>query len=300
MSFSSPYFTLPKFTYFRPKSVGEAVNLLQKYGDDARLMAGGVGLINMLKERLMDPKALIDLKGIPELHKIEYSESKGLLVGATVTLNEILANRQLKKIYPALWESISVLSDNNLRNRSTLVGDLCEATPWVDSPPSLIAYQSSVIITGPSGTRTLPVESFVRGMAQLDLKNDELVTAVSIPKPGKDSRGRYYKFAKGTEFGLVNLAVVASGYEHGIPRNTRFVYGGIADTPVVATGITEAFRRGVTGDSVAHASEIIKESLLWVRNSAQPLEDNLASAEYRKHLMEVVTLQALREVLGVR
>ena len=298
MSFSSPYFTLPRFMYIRPKSVSEALSLLEKHGEDARVMAGGVGVINMLKERLMDPKIIIDLKGIPELHHMSNGNGE-LKIGATTTLNELLRNDVVKNSYPALWEAISLLSDHNLRNRSTLVGDICEGMPWVDSPPPLIAYGAKLEIVGPRGRRITPVEGFIKGMAQVALASNEIVTAVTVPAPPSDSRGRYYKFSKGSEFGLVNLAMVASGYESGYPKEVRLVYGGISDTPIVADGVTEIFRN-LPSSRRDSPSEIINSALKWVTGSVQPMDDNLASAEYRKNLVEVMTAQALREALGRR
>ncbi len=285
---SSPYFTLPPFRYERPSTLREALGILKQNGEDARVMAGGVGLLNFMKERLVEAKVVVDIKGIPELRRLKYDGR--LEVGATVTLTELLDYPPLKRRYFALYEAVRGLSDSNLRNRSTLVGDLCEAIPWVDSPPPLIAFGATVNIAGPEGARSVPVESFVRGMAQVDLAPDEVVTSVSVPAPPPDSKSRYYKFARGREFGIVNLAVLASGI--GSKRTLRLVYGGIGATPVRAREAEDAFVKG------GPVSEAVQDVLAAVRRTVEPQSDGLGSAEYRMHLIEVMTARALRDVVG--
>jgi Aerobic-type carbon monoxide dehydrogenase, middle subunit CoxM/CutM homologs len=268
LSFGSPYFTLPKFKYVRPKSIEEALEYLKDNGEDARVMAGGVGLLNFMKERLVEPKLVIDLKGIPELHKIEYNGR--LIIGATTTLNEILSFPKLRDEYNALYEAISVLSDHNLRNRSTLAGDLCEALPWVDSPPPLIAYDAMVNIIGSKGSRSVKVKDFIKGMAQVDLAPDEIVTSIELPEAA-EKRGRFYKFAKGSEFSIASLAIV---FDASI-NELRLVFGGVSDIPYYPEELSEMFSKAYS------AGDYISNSISYIRKNFTPLDDSLASSEYR-------------------
>jgi CO/xanthine dehydrogenase FAD-binding subunit len=284
LSFGSPYFTLPKFKYVRPKSIEEALEYLKDNGEDARVMAGGVGLLNFMKERLVEPKLVIDLKGIPELHKIEYNGR--LIIGATTTLNEILSFPKLRDEYNALYEAISVLSDHNLRNRSTLAGDLCEALPWVDSPPPLIAYDAMVNIIGSKGSRSVKVKDFIKGMAQVDLAPDEIVTSIELPEAA-EKRGRFYKFAKGSEFSIASLAIV---FDASI-NELRLVFGGVSDIPYYPEELSEMFSKAYS------AGDYISNAISYIRKNFTPLDDSLASSEYRLNIMETLLVKGVREVI---
>ncbi len=284
MSFGSPYFTLPKFKYFKPKSIEEALEYLRDNGEDARVMAGGVGLLNFMKERLVEPKVVIDLKGIPELRKIEYNGR--LIIGATATLNETLSFPKVKEEYTALYEAISVLSDHNLRNRSTLVGDLCEALPWIDSPPPLIAYDATVRIIGSKGSRSVSVKDFIKGMAQVDLDPDEIVTAIELPDAGK-KRGKFYKFARGSEFSIASLAIV---YDPSVNR-LKMVFGGVSEMPYCPEELSEMFAKAYS------TADYISMAISYLRKNFTPLDDSLASSEYRLNIMERLLVQGVREVV---
>lgn len=284
LSFGSPYFTLPKFKYLRPKSIEEALELLRENGEDARVMAGGVGLLNFMKERLVEPKVVIDLKGIPELHNIEYNGR--LIIGATVTLNETLSFPKVKSNYPALYEAISMLSDHNLRNRSTLVGDLCEALPWIDSPPPLIAYDASVNIRGSKGSRNVMVKDFIKGMAQIDLAPDEIVTSVELPD-AYNTKGKFYKFAKGSEFSIASLAIVYA------PRNKKikFVFGGVSELPYYSEELSDMFSKAYS------VADYLSSAISYLRKNFTPLDDSLASSEYRLNIMERLMVQGVKQVV---
>ncbi|MEM0118388.1 MAG: xanthine dehydrogenase family protein subunit M [Conexivisphaerales archaeon] len=284
MSFGSPYFTLPKFRYLRPKTLNEAIEILSSYGDDARVMAGGIGLLNFMKERLVEPKVVVDLKGIPELRRLEYNGY--LHVGATVTMNELLGFSQLKKEYRGLYEAISVLSDHNLRNRSTIVGDMCEALPWVDSPPPLIAYDASVMIKGKGGERKVMVRDFIKGMAQVDLSNDEIVTAIEVPE-AKKKEGRFYKFSRGSEFAIASLAIV---YDRS-KSSLKMVFGAVSETPFYPEELSETFSRSQSSE------EFLNRSISYLRRNFTPMEDSLASSSYRLNVMEKLMVQGLKDVL---
>ncbi|MEM3186355.1 MAG: xanthine dehydrogenase family protein subunit M [Conexivisphaerales archaeon] len=290
MSFGSPYFTLPRFRYEKPDTLEKALSILQENRDDARILAGGVGLLNLMKERLVEAKVLVDIKGIKELHKLEYKKGQGLTIGSTVTLNEILEHPILKQRYTALYQAISTLSDNNLRNRSTLVGDLCEALPWIDSPAPLIAFDASVNITGPEGYRSVKVESFIKGMAEVDLAPVEIVTSITLPEQTDTSRSIYLKFARGTEFGLVNLAVVASNLKKYVDRSVRIVYSAIDTKPVRALEAESVFKEDLP------PRDMISRAVEKIRDTIEPMSDNLASGQYRKHLMQVMTYEALTRI----
>jgi len=288
MSFGSPYTTLPDFEYHKPTSLEEVLGLLRQYGDEAKLMGGGVGLIAFMKERLMSPGHVIDVKEVKELKVLENSPGKGLSIGAAVTLSELLEGGVLKKDYTVLHEALAKVADPMIRLRATLVGNLCEAIPWVDSPPALIALDATVSIAGPDGSRSVPVSAFIRGPVDIDLGPSEMVTAVKVPH-SKGSQSAFEKFTGGSEFSLASVAVSMSN--GGRNKRARVVYGSVNSTPVRSAEVEEAIKDGITPESIRKAAELASEKVECV-------DDVLASAAYRRHLIKVITTKVLRRMMS--
>jgi len=288
MSFGSPYTTLPDFEYHRPASLEEVLGLLKQYGDEAKLMGGGVGLIAFMKERLMSPAHVIDVKEVKELKLLSNVPGKGLSIGAAVTLSELLEGGVLKKDYAVLHEALAKIADPMIRRRATLVGNLCEAIPWVDSPPALIALDATVTVAGPDGRRSVPVSGFIRGPVDIDLGPSEIVTAVEIPQV-KGAQSAFEKFTGGSEFSLASVAVMTSN--GGRNRKARVVYGSVNSTPFRSVEVEEAIRDGITPGSIRKASDAASEKVECV-------DDVLATAVYRRHLLKVITTKVLRRMMS--
>jgi len=288
MSFGSPYTTLPDFEYHRPTSLEEVLGLLRQYGDEAKLMGGGVGLIAFMKERLMSPAHVIDVKEVKEFKLLDDITGRGLSIGAAVTLSELLEGGVLKKDYTVLHEALSKVADPMIRRRATLVGNLCEAIPWVDSPPPLIALDATVSVAGPDGRRSVPVSGFIRGPVDIDLGPSEIVTAVEIPQ-AKGSHSAFEKFTGGSEFSLASVAVVMSN--GGRNRRARAVYGSVNSTPIRSAEVEEAIKDGISLRSIRKAAEVASEKVECV-------DDVLATAAYRRHLLKVITTRVLRRMMN--
>ena len=287
MSFGSPYVTLPDFTYHRPKTLGEVLALLKEHGDEAKVMGGGVGLIAFMKERLMSPAHVIDVKEVEELKTLKHTEGGGLKIGAAVSIAGLLEGGALED-YPVLEEALSRVADPMIRRRATLMGNLCEAIPWVDSPPALMALDASVEMAGPGGERSLPVSSFIRGPVDIDLNPDEVATAVVIPD-ARGSTSAFEKFTGGSEFSLASVAVALSN--SGRRKRARAVYGAVNSTPVRSPEVEQAVEDGLTPSSVRRAAEAAFEKVECV-------DDVLATAAYRRHLVRVITTKVLKRMMG--
>ena len=288
MSFGSPYTTLPDFEYHKPANLEEALGLLRQYGDEARLMGGGIGLIAFMKERLVSPAHVIDTKQVAEFKQFSHNTGEGLSIGAAVTLSELLEGGPLKKDYAVLHEAVSRIADPMIRRRATLVGNLCEAIPWVDTPPALIALGATVDIVGSERRRSVPVGSFIRGPVDIDLEPTEIVTSVEVPHT-KGAESAFEKFTGGSEFSLASVAVVLSA--GGRNRDARVVYGAVNSTPIRSSEVEDAIKDGINPASVRKAAEIASQKVECV-------DDVLATAAYRKHLVKVVTTKVLRRMIS--
>lgn len=287
MSFGSPYMTLPDFEYHKASTVDEVIKMLKEYGDEAEVMAGGVGLMAFMKERLLSPAHLIDIKDVKELRQIVYARGKGISIGAAVTVEEVAASAEIKARFRSLHEGAAKTADPMIRARATLVGNLCEAIPWVDSPPVLISLDASVEIAGAGGRRTLPVNSFIKGPVEVDLGPDEFVTKIEVPD--QTLMSAFEKFTGGSEFALASVAVAVS--TKGGERKARVVFGSVNSTPVRCLEAEHVIEDGgLSQPTIRRAAEAAFEKVECV-------SDVLASADYRKHLVRVITTRALGRLI---
>jgi carbon-monoxide dehydrogenase medium subunit len=291
LSFGSPYFTVPEFEYVKPKTLKEALEFLDQKGEDTKVMAGGVGLLAFMKERLIDCKYVLDIKGIPELLELSAEKGKGLSIGAAVTLSELLALPVLKEKYTALYDAVKNLSDPNLRNRSTLLGDLCEAIPWIDSPPPLILFEAEVVISSLKGERRVKVKDFIIGTAETVLQPNELARSVHVPEPVPGTVSRYLKFSRGTEFSIASVGALVVNRNDPATRTVKLAYGAINLMPIEAFEAEKVFRLDKP------LKELIGEALKVVDATVETVTDVLGTAEYRKHLVKVQTAAVLKEIL---
>ncbi|MDH5703516.1 MAG: xanthine dehydrogenase family protein subunit M [Aigarchaeota archaeon] len=294
MSFGSPYLTLPEFQYLRPKSLEEVLNLLDQHGEEANILAGGVALIGFMKERLLAPQYVIDIKALEEFNKIKYTPGKELHIGPTVTFNQIIASKPVEKHYGALYDAARSVGDITLRNRATLVGNICEALPWNDGLASLTLFEAELALKSLRSERSLHVEEFIKGIMETDIRPDEIITSIHIPEPPENSRSTYVKTTSRSEFSIANLGALVSNPNIPEKRLVRLAYAAAAPTPVRVPEAEKVFRRP------GKLSDLIDEAMPIILEKVAPMTDMHASSEYRTHLIDVLTRKVLRQLIGGR
>ncbi|MCL4344711.1 MAG: FAD binding domain-containing protein [Nitrososphaerota archaeon] len=283
MSFGSPYMTIPKFSYLKPNSISEAIELLEKYGDDAKVKAGGIGIIAFMKERLTSASYLVDLKGIPELGMVQESDGY-LRIGATVTLRRLEEMRNLKLM--ALHEAVSSIADPIIRQSATLVGDTCEAIPWVDAPPALISLGAYAHVAGKKGTRDIPVSQLIKGTGELSIDSGEIITGISIPESGGNST--YVKFSSGSEYSIASASVNVNPKS----KELTIVMGAVAESPRIFNQSTVEWK---WGESV---EKNIRGVWKTFDDRLEPMSDMLSSSEFRMKISKMVVARALKDLFG--
>ncbi len=282
---------LPKFEYYKPSTLDEALELLAKFKGDARILAGGTDLIVDLRSRIKKPKAVIDIKGIKELHKLEYIEGKGLIVGATVTLNELLEHPIVKSKFHVLYDSVRQLADMQLRNRATLVGNICNASPAADSAPALLVLDAKVKAVSKRGERVIEIKDFFKWVKKTALEPDEMVTEVFIPEPPEGSRGKYYKATRNVEdLAIVGVAGLVAHPNEPSKRIVRLAYASVAPTPIRIYEVEELFKRDEP------LPKLIDEAVNIALRKVSPITDVRGSDWYRRHLVDVLTRKLLIEL----
>lgn len=279
---------MKSFAYFDPKTVSQAVRLLQKYQGTVKLLAGGTDLFLRMRHRVLMPDVVIDLKRIQALSGLRYSSQKGLRIGATVTHAEVEAHAAVRRHYGALAEAAGWVGSLQTRHRGTVAGNMCNASPAADTAPALIAYRAVVKIAGPEGERQVPVEAFFQGPGRTVLGPAELVTEIFLPPPqGTLGWGFLRRTRTAIDIALVSSCAVVRA-DNGVCSEVGIGLGAVAPTPLRATA-AEALLRG----QQPHAA-LLDEAGKAAAAACRPISDVRCSAEYRKDMAEVLTRRCLQ------
>jgi aerobic carbon-monoxide dehydrogenase medium subunit len=262
---------LRELDYARPESVEDAVKLLAGR-EDARALAGGQSLVNVMKTRVAAPELVVDLNGIDALRGIE-DHAGALVIGAMTTYADIVASPEVASARPILAECARTIADVQVRNRGTVGGNICSNDPTNHFPPLLSALGAELTIRSSDGERTVGVDEFFEGVFQTAVHPGELLTSVRIPAKG-DARDGWASVTLGKDgTGIVSVAACVSG------GSARIAIGCVAATPIVVTA---------SADETAVKDAVRAADL-------DPPADVHASADYRRHLAEVLAARAVRE-----
>lgn len=279
---------LPKFNYYMPSTQSEAFRLIKANEGKAKLMAGGTDLLVKIKKRALSPEVLIDLNNITELSYIEARDGH-LHIGGLTTLTEIGESSLVREKATALAEAISVLAAPHIRNRATIAGNLCNASPAADSACPLLALNASVKLESPDGERTVPLSEFFIGPEQTVLRPDELMTEVIIPI--EEGASTFIKLGRRKAFTLsVASAAAFARVKNGKFEEVRVALGAVAPTPLRVDKAEDTLRgQELNEENIDKAAQRVKEQCC-------PITDVRASAEYRTEMSYVLTKRALKKV----
>jgi carbon-monoxide dehydrogenase medium subunit len=276
------------FEYFAPSTLDEALSVLERYGDEAKVLAGGQSLIPLMKLRFASPRALVDLNGIDGYDRL-YEDNGVLNVGALVRHKACERSDLLRSRYGVLADAAPQISDPIVRNRGTVAGSLAHADPQGDWGSALLAAGAQVQVQGPDGTRTIPLDDFFLGPFTTTLEPTEIVTWVQVPDPGPRAGGAYFKL----ERKVGDFATVAVGV-HVSFSNGNVERAGIALTGVGPRNIrVEAAEQALAGRALD--DEAIAEAARLAAEAADPRDDIRGSAEYKRNVVRVFTERGLRK-----
>lgn len=274
---------LSNFDYVKPKLMTEALNYLEQNAG-TRILAGGTDLMIILRRNGEMPEHIIDIKGIPEINRLEYREDEGLFIGACVTVNQVAESKLILKKYPALIQAANSLGSYQLRNRATVIGNICNASPGADLAGPLMVYDAKVHIASIEGTRIVDINSFFTGVKKTVLKRNELVIGVSLPDVTEGDTSIFLKQSRIKGHDLAIVGVTARMTED---KKVKLSITAVAPTPIRLRRIEETLSsKSITSETAAEAS---KEVL----NSIKPISDVRSSAQYRLHIAGVLVKRAL-------
>jgi len=285
-------YPLRDFEYTAPNTLREAVKLLSEKGESARVLAGGTDLIVQMRARRFQPERVVDIKNVPEANELTLSPRKGLRIGAAVPCQRIYNDEGVKEHFAGLTDASMIIGGIQIQGRATLGGNLCNASPSADSIPALIAYGAEAEIIGPNGKRKLPVEDFCTGPGANALQPGEMLVAIHMSQPKPNSGAHYLRFIPRNE---MDIAVVGVGafVELGgrsksrVFKTVRLALAAVAPTPLPVPEAVAALEGQPVND------ETIAAAAAAAQQVAKPISDMRGPAEYRRHLVGVLTKRAL-------
>jgi len=274
---------IANFEYFVPKTVEEALSLLSKYKEGAKIIAGGQSMLVVMKQRLLTPEYLIDIKGLTSLDYIKHDEKQGLKIGALTIHRAIEKSPVIQKHFVVLSEMEGNLATIQTRNWGTIGGNLCHSDPAGDPAPVFIALKAKFKLASSERERIIEAEEFSKDYLEADLKPNEMLIEIQVPNPPPHTGTAYEKLMvmKG-DMGVVGAAVsITLKAENGVCQDARIALSNCSSIPLRAKKAEKVLiGKTINNDLLAEAGEIAS-------TEAAPTSDVHGSAEYRREMVKV-------------
>jgi carbon-monoxide dehydrogenase medium subunit len=284
------------FDYYAPATLADAVAILRDHGEGGRAIAGGTDIVVQMKEaatRFPYPAYLVSLAKVPELRGMEFGESSGLRIGAASTMTDVAEHPVVRERYTALAEGAAVVGSYQTMNMATVGGNVCNAAPSADTSPALLAFGADCVIAGANGQRILPIADLWVGPGKTALAESEVLVELRLPVPAANTGSAYRRHTprRRMDIAVVGVAAVVT-LAGGRISEARIALGAVAPTAVRAVQ-AEASLAGAepTASAFARAAEI-------AAGECSPITDHRASANFRRHLVRVMTERMLAEAVG--
>jgi CO/xanthine dehydrogenase FAD-binding subunit len=272
------------FDYARPTSLDEAVRLAAR--DDVRLLSGGTDLVVGLRHGTVTPALVVDLKGVPDLTgEVEVFDTT-IRIPAGVVMSRLVENPVIRAELPALVEAMNTVGSIQIRNRATLGGNICNASPAADTVPPLLVHDTVVHVAGPDGPRRCPLAEFVIGPRRTDLRPGEIVVAVDIGRPRRPTGTSFRRMTRRRGVDLATVSLCCSVDSSG---PARFAFGAVAPVPFLVCDQTGALT------DLRASAQAKADALDVLVAQASPITDVRGSSEYRLAMLRVLGLRALAE-----
>lgn len=285
---------LPEFDYIRPASLGEASRFLVEHAGEARPLLGGTDIFVRMRDGFWHDKYLVDLKHLPETTQMYFdanNASRGLTIGAAVSMNRVMYNPDVKRHYSLLAEAIRSVASYQLRSRATIVGNICNASPAGDTIGACLCLSGVLTVYGLNGSREVPLEGFFTGPGSTVLQPGDIVTAIHFPLPPMGAAGHYLKLGRNTWSDLSIVGVAAYGFP---TDNTssgyrfRLSLASVFPIPLVPVEAEAYLAEHTPGP------EIFDEAARLASAAAKPIDDVRSSARYRKAMVRKLTRKAIQ------
>lgn len=283
------------FEYFAPKTPAEAYELAGRLGSKAKILAGGTDLVILMKDKIVSPEYVVDITNIEEFEGIKYEPGKGMEIGATTKNADIQFSELVQQKYPALAYAAGEIGSSQVRHMGTIGGNSCNASPSAETPGPLIAYGAKVVVSSAAGEREMPLEDFIQGVRQIDLKEGEILTKFKLPEPSPKMVVKYaYMGARdANEIDCVNMAVALElADDKQTVKSVKLIMGSVFIKPLISTAVPAL----MTGQKFS--DELVAKAAEAAQGEAKPISDVRASAEYRHEIVGVLARRLLKEAFA--
>jgi len=281
---------MKRFDYYQPESLKEAYQLMEKFKGEALYVAGGTDVIVRIKQRAIEPEALISLRGLKELRGIK--DNGGLTLGAGTLFRDIERYPLIAKEYPALHQAASMLANPQIRNVATVGGNLCNAAPSADSAPPLIVLGAMVVLEGPGGKRKMSLEDFFTGPGQTAKEPQEIMREIHIPEKDANTATVFLKIGRvSQDIAIANAAALVT-MENKVCKRCRLAVGAVAPVPLRLKGIEEK----IEGEEIT--DDLLQEVEKMVCDAVSPITDVRATKEYRRTVSGVLVKRAIAQAVA--
>jgi carbon-monoxide dehydrogenase medium subunit len=272
--------------YYSPKTIAETLQLLQEYGNRARLFCGGTDTLVRFQKGVLPCDALVDTKRISDMSNQITQDNHNISIGSRVTLDVLITDNIITEHFPALQAAASTVGSVQIRNRATLTGNICNASPAADTIPALMVYGATVHIISNSGTRAIPIESFFVGPGKTVCQSTEMVTAITLPIPKQPHEAAFNRLTRrrGVDLAVVNTACAIDA--HG---SVTFSLGAAGPTPVVVKSSDPIFTNPQATE------ETLTQKIREMTDKGKPITDIRSGEEYRREMLFHISWQAFSQ-----
>ncbi len=290
----NPYPGLPKIEYIKPISLSDASQFLADHEGSAKVFLGGTDILVKLRNGVLKLDYLVDIKGLEGTTDLSFDPEKGLVIGAAVTMNQVAKHPDIIKYYPNLVQAVNAVASYQLRNRATIIGNICNASPAGDTIGTCMILDGAVNIKGTKNEHAMPLTEFFLGPGRTDLMEDEIVTSITIPPPPTGMVGIYKKLGRNKISDLSIVGVAALGFPNAkSPSGYSFkiALASVAPVPMKALEAEAILaKKAISGATIDEAADA-------AMNATTPIDDVRSSARYRKLMVRNLVREALTELV---
>jgi carbon-monoxide dehydrogenase medium subunit len=281
-----------KFDYIEPENIQDACALLERHGEEAKLIAGGTALLIWMRMKLLNPRVVISLAKLPDFDAIRFDPKNGLTIGAGARHRDIELHPAVRKHYPLLHETFRKVAQPRIRNMATIGGNLCQGDPLTDPGASLLALDAEVLLASSKGKRTVSLDEFFVDYYQTAIEAGEILTEIRVPPPVSGLRWSHIKFLPRSQEDFATVGVALALRLRGDTCDeVRLALNSVAPTILRAKRAEEILRKQKITD------KLISEMAEVASSETDPLDDNRGSADYKREMVKVLVRRAATEAL---
>jgi carbon-monoxide dehydrogenase medium subunit len=281
-----------KFDYIEPENVQDACAMLERHGEDARLIAGGTALLIWMRMKLLNPRVVVSLAKIPGFDSIRFDPKNGLTIGAGARHRDIELHPAVREHYPLLHETFRKVAQPRIRNMATIGGNLCQGDPLTDPGASLLALDAAVVLASSKERRTVPLTEFFVDYYQTAIEPGEVLTEIRVPPPVAGLRWSHIKFLPRSQedFATVGVALTMR-VQNGRCDDIRLALNSVGPTIFRARRAEKILLKQNIGE------KLISETAEVAAGETDPIDDNRGSAEYKREMVKVLVRRAATKAL---